>query len=66
VTPEEAQLVVPRTGWFGEHFDPTPPPPRLDEHGTPMTFHVFTTDAEGNEIPLPPAPQGWRLAEPED
>lgn len=62
VAPEDAMLVMPRTGWFGEHFDPTPPPPRLDEHGNPMTYQMFTTDAQGNERPLPPPPQGWRLA----
>lgn len=66
VAPEEAVLVMPRTGWFGEHFDPAPPPPRLDEHGNPMTYQMFTTDAKGNDVPLQPAPQGWRLATPED
>lgn len=31
-TPEKPNtaLVIPKTGWFADHYDPTPPPPRDD------------------------------------
>lgn len=65
-TVDSAILVIPRTGWFGEHFDDTPPPKKYDEHGNELHFRAFGVDGKGNHVPLTPAPRGWRLADADE
>jgi hypothetical protein len=65
-TVDNAILVIPRTGWFGEHFDDTPPPKKYDEHGNELHFRAFGVDGQGKHVPLTPAPRGWQLADADE
>jgi hypothetical protein len=61
---DAAVLVVPRTGWFGERFDPTPPGPLLDENGDERHFRMFSVAEDGTRTEITgAAPVGWRLAD---
>ncbi|NMO02792.1 hypothetical protein HH308_16390 [Gordonia sp. TBRC 11910] len=61
LTADEQLLVMPLTGWFAERFDPTPPPPKFDEHGNEIRYVPVIVDEQGNCTEVTPV-RGWRMA----
>ena len=59
--PYDRMLVIPRTGWFGEHFEPPrPQEPHLDERGRQRIYIAYGGDDADSS---PVTHRSWRMAD---